>query len=162
MIDDNGRAVIIDFGLSNILDELHDTVMSGMSSVRSGGNPRWQAPEVQEDEACRWTRSGDVYAFASIALEVCSLRTCAKKFTETVQVASGREPWAGMDNRKIMIECSKKRIPVEDRRLYPRLPRTSLVWDLLEHCWQDDPKKRPLMASIVNMLRELHASADGP
>jgi serine/threonine protein kinase len=79
LIDDDGHAVICDFGLSNVLDELVATSSVLACSVR------WQAPELIFDEdmndgdddgeeehpPSKLSPASDVWAFGCAAYEVC-------------------------------------------------------------------------------------------
>lgn len=66
LIDDDGSAVIIDFGLSRFVVE---TIPELISSNRGAGNVRWMAPELVDGELPK-SLMGDVYSFASLALNV--------------------------------------------------------------------------------------------
>jgi serine/threonine protein kinase len=63
MIDDLGQAQVIDFGLAHVEGRSDLDPPEGLFSIR------WCAPELLADGVS--TRASDVYAFASIALEVC-------------------------------------------------------------------------------------------
>ncbi|KAI6012235.1 kinase-like domain-containing protein [Pisolithus marmoratus] len=79
LISDAGTALITDFGLSTVIEELSLTE-SGLRAARltgsSGhrGSTRWMAPELfialVEDEVPRITTESDVYAFGCVCLEV--------------------------------------------------------------------------------------------
>lgn len=73
LVDDQGQAKIADFGLARIVDSQASTV--GRTSLKGRGSIRWQAPELLDPkrfqgELCRTTKESDVYAFASVCLEV--------------------------------------------------------------------------------------------
>ena len=68
MIDEGGRARLIDFGLSHSMDVRVD---GGPDADPSEGfSVRWSAPELFHPGAIS-TLCSDVYAFASTILEVC-------------------------------------------------------------------------------------------
>lgn len=73
LIDDNGSAVISDFGLSRILEE------SGFTPPNVCGTIRWMAREllIPDDETIvsLVTESSDVWAFGMTSIEVLFLRT---------------------------------------------------------------------------------------
>lgn len=71
LVNEAGRAVIIDFGVSkdSILDNQATT-----SSFGGGGHWRYQAPELLLDGDK--TLSTDVFGFGCVALEVSSFKTC--------------------------------------------------------------------------------------
>jgi len=68
-----GRACLADFGLATARDS-KPIIMSSMSSARTTGTLRWQAPELLNPESDegdgRNSMSSDVYAFACVCYEV--------------------------------------------------------------------------------------------
>lgn len=73
LVNAQGQAVITDFGLAKVREEMNE-VLERPSSVL-GGSVRWMAPELflsqVEDEQKIWiTTFSDIYAFASVCLEV--------------------------------------------------------------------------------------------
>jgi serine/threonine protein kinase len=74
LVDETGSAIITDFGLSKVLEEMSDSMSRGTSFF--AGSTRWMAPElifalVEDDGVVPpITTYSDVYAFASICLEV--------------------------------------------------------------------------------------------
>lgn len=81
LIDDAGVPTITDFGLSKVMEDL-DLPLNGSTRGTSffAGSTRWMAPEIimalVEDDGAPppITTASDVYAFASIGLEVSALR----------------------------------------------------------------------------------------
>lgn len=78
LIDGEGNPQIADFGLARVL-EYNSTVIQ--SSYKAHGHFRWQAPELLNPDILRrqgeeglitsgHARETDVYAFASVCLEV--------------------------------------------------------------------------------------------
>lgn len=79
LIDDAGTPIITDFGLSKVLEEMSgDLPLNGGTMATSffAGSTRWMAPELvmalveDDDKPPPLTTASDVYAFASICLEV--------------------------------------------------------------------------------------------
>lgn len=68
LITDDGVAVICDFGLSQIIEDLMRPEGLTVSNP-SVGPLRWQAPELLEDESPS-TQASDVWSFGCTALEV--------------------------------------------------------------------------------------------
>jgi len=70
------RACLADFGLATARDS-KPIIMSSMSSNRTTGTLRWQAPELLNPESDegdgRNNMSSDVYAFACVCYEVKSI-----------------------------------------------------------------------------------------
>lgn len=81
LISDEGNALISDFGLSTVVEELSltDATLraSQLATSLLAGSTRWMAPElilslVEDDGApCPVTRESDVFSFACVCLEVC-------------------------------------------------------------------------------------------
>lgn len=66
MINDEGRAQIIDFGLSKL------ALLTGFTTQQQGQrNPRYCAPELLRQEIIRPTFESDVYGFSMTVLQVC-------------------------------------------------------------------------------------------
>jgi serine/threonine protein kinase len=71
LIDDNGKARLVDFGLSTIKAEFEGT---SYSSSTVGGAIRWRAlellPFTAEDFTPKLTAACDVYSYGGIMLQV--------------------------------------------------------------------------------------------
>jgi serine/threonine protein kinase len=76
-VTDDGRAVLSDFGLSKVIDELAEP--TGLTTSGHGGNVRWIAPELLVDQAeeegfegsyASLTWKSDVWSFGCVAYEV--------------------------------------------------------------------------------------------
>lgn len=67
MLDDKGRAVIIDFGLSRPIEK---SSSSAMTSLRDAGNVRWMAPELLFESEIRRGMEADVWGYACVAAQV--------------------------------------------------------------------------------------------
>lgn len=135
VIDQEGRARLTDYGLAPINSNPKFAVKIS----------RWPAPEIidpsHDDDGMPVTESkpADVFAFAMFAVEV---------FT-------GKAPFHGL--QPVMVAEAIRR---GER---PRVPRnaqeaglTSEIWKLLESCWQQDPKKRPMMGEVVRRWEAFH------
>ena len=75
MIDSEGNACLIDFGLAIFSVK----ASFGVTSLRSG-NPNWLAPELKSDDefgSPRPTTQSDIYSFGCIFLEVSIVRSCS-------------------------------------------------------------------------------------
>ncbi|EDR00010.1 uncharacterized protein LACBIDRAFT_314918 [Laccaria bicolor S238N-H82] len=74
LVDERGYAIITDFGLSKVIEEMSETISKGTSFF--AGSTRWMAPElimalVEDDgQIPPITTFSDVYAFASVCLKV--------------------------------------------------------------------------------------------
>ena len=79
LINSDERAVITDFGLAKVKEELSDATDRPASSF--AGSTRWMAPELLmgqlgEEQKVPVTTYSDTYAFASVCLEVARGPTC--------------------------------------------------------------------------------------
>ncbi|KAL6057933.1 Serine/threonine-protein kinase HT1 [Balamuthia mandrillaris] len=129
LVDGNWVPKIADFGLS----KMGETEMTGMGV----GTGRWRAPEVFRKKPKRsrqqfeghYTNSSDVYSFAIIAWELFHL---------------GDMPWEGeLDEEVARKVLQGDRPPIRKDSCPPE-------WqELIEQCWQHDPKERPAFSSIV-------------
>jgi len=138
LIDDDGSAVITDFGLSRILSE------RGFTTEDIGGSVRWMAPELLIPPKCAdgseelaVTFASDVWAFAMTVIEVytgrvpfCHLRQDAWVITDILM--NGGRPTSA--------SC-------------PEVPQ--YVWNLLERCWAPFPEERPSAAEVLTVLEYL-------
>ncbi|KAG8896412.1 hypothetical protein FRC01_011834, partial [Tulasnella sp. 417] len=141
LIDGAGRAVIIDFGLSAIMDDDPTLVTSlATSSLHDAGNARWMAPELLMEEGCTRSPSTDVYSFGCVAL----------------QVYTGEIPFKDTPTFRIIYALIQGRTkPAAKREDYPALRSPSVDWfyDLLTSCWDGNPTSRPSMVDVESILR---------
>jgi len=130
LVNEEGKAVIIDFALSRYAKNTSEM----MSSVRGEGNARWMAPELLAESLAK-TMSGDVWSFSCIVLAA----------------MSGKLPYSFIPEQRILrYRCIDNTTakPASDRSAYPELPASSPLWELMFACWDDEPQKRPSMDSV--------------
>lgn len=72
MVDEQGHAKLIDFGLSRLIDSVAG---HGLTTSTVSFSIRWCAPELVQSDDAPTTKASDVYAFASTSLEVSSAQT---------------------------------------------------------------------------------------
>ena len=76
LITNDHKACLADFGLASVEDS-QALALSSMSSGRTTGTSRWQAPELLDCQLADAERQGrnslasDVYAFACVCYEAC-------------------------------------------------------------------------------------------
>jgi len=133
MITRDRRAVIIDFGLSNLFQTAAPATYNLSRNHHSGGNARWLAPEVLMGEGPGPSRKIDVYAWACVALYT---------LTEGIPFPNSGDPAV------IYTVCVKGTKVGADRSQYPKLPSYHPLWNLLDSCWEHDAEKRPTMEAI--------------
>lgn len=126
LLDEDGRAKVCDFGVSQML-------YHGSTHVSGGaGTPAWQAPEsFRKGNAVR--ASSDVYSFGVIVWEV----------------MTGNVPWESYDAMQIMtaVVVDKERLP---------LPQSSIacpveVINIIRNCFAE-PTDRPNFPTILSVL----------
>ncbi|KAI3910430.1 hypothetical protein MKX01_034824 [Papaver californicum] len=126
LVDKNWVVKVCDFGLSRIK---HNTFLSSRSTA---GTAEWMAPEVlrnePSDEKC------DVYSFGVILWELCTMQ----------------QPWGGMNPMQVV-----GAVGFQHRRLDVPNDMDPVVADIIQKCWQTDPKLRPSFAEIMRALKPL-------
>ncbi|KIO26898.1 hypothetical protein M407DRAFT_73924, partial [Tulasnella calospora MUT 4182] len=147
LIDDAGHAVIIDFGLSAIMEDDSTLATSlATTSLQDAGNARWMAPELLMEESCIRSPSTDVYSFGCVAL----------------QIYTGGIPFKDTPTFRIIYSLIQGEKPMVKREDYPPLCSPSVDWfyDLLVSCWDGNPTSRPSMIGVESILRT-HSTGEG-
>ncbi|KAJ3995640.1 kinase-like domain-containing protein [Lentinula boryana] len=189
LVNGHEQAVITDFGLSKVMEDLSNLSRSSMSESRRStstsffaGSTRWMAPElllalVQDEEngdgpdedkivkttekrAPRVTTASDVYAFASVCLEIVTgnLPYPHRKndYSVTVDILRGVSPARGTDLQnalKHMLGTSLGPSPNSDGKIISRLVAGEKVFrDILERCWDGQSVMRPTMEEVLMRL----------
>ncbi|KAM5552094.1 putative receptor-like protein kinase [Rosa sericea] len=147
LLDSNFEAHLTDFGLARMLEpsETH------LSTYINAGSFWYRPPEYLFSKASWATLKGDVYSFGVLMLEI----------------ASGKPP-SSMDIhpsfRLRLPQCAKKLVAqsmhmdlVDSRILRQELNEASVIeyFRIALSCLKKDPKKRPEMSEVVQMLNEL-------
>ncbi|EIW77962.1 kinase-like protein [Coniophora puteana RWD-64-598 SS2] len=161
LIDDHGRPLVTDFGLSSVLEDFNETLPARVGTSCFAGSTRWMyvppphimAPEllqalVEEDwhTPPRITPSSDVYAYASLALEV----------------ATGQVPYPHRrTDHAIIVDVVMRGVrparpaPGAAAECFLRLPGDGAAfWDVVERCW-GDAEVRPGMGEVCETLRRI-------
>ncbi|XP_010540027.1 PREDICTED: serine/threonine-protein kinase EDR1-like isoform X3 [Tarenaya hassleriana] len=131
LVDKNWVVKVCDFGLSRMK---HSTYLSSRSTA---GTAEWMAPEIlrnePSDEKC------DVYSFGVILWELFTLQ----------------QPWGKMNPMQVVgaVGFQHRRLEIPDF-VEPGIS------DLIEKCWQTDPKMRPSFAEIMACLKQLQKPAN--
>ncbi|KAF9552877.1 kinase-like protein [Agrocybe pediades] len=149
LVDENGNAIITDFGLSKVLEEMTDSMNMGTSFF--AGSTRWMAPEIiltlVQDNGARppITTSSDVYAFSSVCLEI----------------ASGQLPYPNRTNdHAITIDVIRGILPTRSQTCLLKLNAEGedAFWDMLGQGWNMEPSLRPSMHHMLSFFEVLEAS----
>ncbi|KAL6605894.1 hypothetical protein ACP70R_041547 [Stipagrostis hirtigluma subsp. patula] len=126
LVDKNWVVKVCDFGLSRMK---HSTFLSSRSTA---GTAEWMAPEVlrnePSDEKC------DVFSYGVILWELCTLL----------------QPWEGMNPMQVV-----GAVGFQQRRLDIPGNVDPAVAEIIQKCWQTDPRLRPTFSEIMAGLRPL-------
>lgn len=68
-----------------------------------------------------------------------------------VQVMSGKAPYEGVAPGMILLRVMMGTQP--DPKAHPELPVSDPLWDLMRKCWSSDPRSRPSMKEVVDVVR---------
>ncbi|KAJ7126292.1 kinase-like domain-containing protein, partial [Mycena epipterygia] len=127
LITPSGRTCIADFGLSTITDAVSLRFTHSTTNVQ-GGTARYQAPEVLSGERPNHYGS-DIYAFACVCYEI----------------LTGKAPFFEILNDIIV----SIRVIAGDRPSQPEVTVCdTILWILLQDCWQQNPDIRPSTQQI--------------
>ncbi|KAH9476950.1 Dual specificity protein kinase shkA [Psilocybe cubensis] len=133
LIGDDEKAMICDFGLS----QLKDQVVSTQSNSRIiQGTPNYMAPEYLEGDPIDYPV--DVYSFGMTAW----------------QIHTGLIPFNDVPRRSFYRWVIDKK----NRPNYPDSMNKTL-WTLLQECWQHDPVRRPTFTGVEATLKSLTKSS---
>lgn len=146
-MDDECHARLADFGLTVFSDSTAVTRTSNRS-----GSVRWMAPELLHPQSVganqfRRTYQSDVYAFACVCLEVRTFKYTFLFSYASVQLYTGRFPFADFDHDvPVMLQVLKGVRPSKPARI------SDNVWQLISTCWSQDPATRPAMTDVIHWM----------
>jgi serine/threonine protein kinase len=154
LIDDNGRALLTDFGLSKT-----ESTISGSATTKSlfnGGTLAWTAPEVLDavqgqSSTELFTAKSDVYSYGILTFEVLS---------GDYPVASHRGaelsnmPWYGMGPIGIITSVAKGYRPTVATAAVSEtnVVKAELHASTMQQCLHSDPTVRPTFAELNTHL----------
>lgn len=129
LVDENGRAVLADFGISR----LNSTFFNTLTSSLEYGCTRWKAPELlyplKDSELPTPTWASDIWAFGMLALEL---------YTEEHPFATTATDSA------VIINIFHGSLPVKPTGGDVKgVGFSDGMWDIMQACWTRDPMERP-------------------
>ncbi|KAG0700974.1 kinase-like domain-containing protein [Suillus ampliporus] len=137
LIDEDGNAVLADFGLSLLLAE-HET---SFFASHSPGAVRWAAPEIlsldsenPNESVSKPNKASDIYSFGCIMM----------------QVLSGRRPYFEMTSETLVIVAKSRGTPPK-RPTQPAI--NDVYWCYVERCWSSCVKTRPLVNDVLDYIK---------
>ncbi|KAG8928846.1 hypothetical protein FRC01_005277 [Tulasnella sp. 417] len=132
LIDKEGDAGLCDFGMSTFLMDYQTMSSTSNAAV---GTLRWCAPELLASDVPLRTLATDIWAFASLSLEI----------------LTGRLPFYNCTNDvKVIQNIALGKTPA--REDYPELPMDNRFWEVLEACWKQNPEERPTMEQLRPLI----------
>ncbi|PPR04154.1 hypothetical protein CVT24_010714 [Panaeolus cyanescens] len=140
LITDEGRAVLCDFGLSNVIEGLGRPEGMTLSSP-DFGPLRWQGPEFMDEDYEQATLASDVWSYGCTAFEL----------------LTGRLPYGHRTRDAQVIADMQLRRKPPGPAAVSLLAFDSRVRDLLDMCWSFEPEMRPKMTEVVQRLEEICA-----
>jgi serine/threonine protein kinase len=151
LVDDNLRAVLIDFNNSVVVQPHHRDRQ--LASTVLGTATYW-APELTRPGAVQTVES-EIWAIGCVIIEVCRFGYSAFQIRVLIKVTSHQvytaiAPWKRYGNEgisKITAALMEGETPVlETEATHPE------VWDLLKECWAKEPANRPSLQGMMGRL----------
>ncbi|KAF5379665.1 hypothetical protein D9615_005759 [Tricholomella constricta] len=133
LIGDAGEALIADFGLSQVQDQVSSSVhVTRTSADKVGGTFRWMAPEVLLGKGIN--KPADLYSFALTVWEF---------------YTNGEVPFGSVTDLKVF----SARVRDGER---PERPASidDEVWGVVQKCWRSEPCERPDFVEVEKTLAE--------
>lgn len=157
-VNDQGTARIAGFACATLLLG-SDITSEDVNEPAEFNVSRWCSPEILHPEGfgltkAKSTKASDVYAFAMLAYEVCSLFWILNRGTRysiRAQIFSGRLPFQNKKETAVVVTV----ITSDERPPRPAHPQLSdELWEMIEKCWRRDPSQRPTIQEIVDFLEK--------
>ncbi|KAI5117036.1 hypothetical protein M0805_004743 [Coniferiporia weirii] len=178
LIDAAGHAVITDFGLAKVKEEVSDAAGAQLPTSFFAGSTRWMAPElllaqVEDDRRPPISTFSDVYAFASVCLEVLTGQLpYANRRNDhgvTLDIMNGVKPTSGLQGRGVSVSVGfgvgvgvGAGAGVDGAAADPDPdPRTEELWGLMDCCWDQIPRARPGMGTMCECLARVRMCGPG-
>ncbi|KZP31913.1 kinase-like protein [Athelia psychrophila] len=137
LIDDSGKAVLCDFGLSRVKTNINSqSMIAGDEEIY--GSTNWMAPERLLGRSLR--KPSDIYSFGMTIYEI---------FTNEV-------PLAGILRVAFTQLVAEKGIRPEKPSADDGAPHlTDEIWAIAERCWAPEPCNRPFAKDVCNSLEKM-------
>ena len=140
VVDQNGRARLTEYGLAPISS---DPGFTAFATYECLGNSRWSAPELMKPShkgkvtTVRESKAADIFSFGMLAVEV---------FT-------GKIPFVEQANQEVVFQILGGVRPKTPENAQ-EVGLTAKMWELIESCWLENPKKRPTIGEVVVRWRK--------
>ncbi|KAG2036692.1 kinase-like domain-containing protein [Suillus americanus] len=133
LIDENGNALLADFGLSRLLGD-HET---SFFASNSPGAIRWAAPEITpldpekpDEEISEPNKASDIYSFGCIMM----------------QVLSGQSPYFDISEHSVPVAKFKGIPPTRPPAI------ADVYWCYIEQCLSPRVETRPLVEEVLEYI----------
>ncbi|KAL6068594.1 Integrin [Balamuthia mandrillaris] len=127
LVCQNYKAVVGDFGMSRVLEKMYQTTKSNVGAIK------WIAPEAFKNY--EYSKETDSFSFGVFLWELCTRQ----------------KPWDDKDANYVA-----HKVLYDDERLPIRENEDEVMKELLGRCWQTDPKQRPSMEEICDILENYY------
>jgi fyn-related kinase len=135
LVGDNFSCKVADFGLARVIQDSQE-----IYQAKEGAKfpIKWTAPEAALYN--KFTIKSDVWSFGILLTEL---------------VTYGRIPYPGMNNAEVLAQVDRGfRMPKP-----PNCPE--LLYEVMLHCWDADPLKRPTFDSLQWELEDFFVNESG-
>ncbi|KIM73991.1 hypothetical protein PILCRDRAFT_715514, partial [Piloderma croceum F 1598] len=143
LIDDSGKGVLCDFGLSRLKADATSRDVSA-DGMRTMGSRNWMAPEQLVSGSLK--QPCDVYAFGMTMYEI---------FANEV-------PLGNIDHANFIELVVRQNVRPERPDGEEAAQLTDAIWELAEKCWVKDPKHRPIASAVCTTLSHLSSTPSIP
>ena len=138
LINREGQARLIDFGLLNIIPENTNST----ASISTGGTIRWMSPELLQAGQFgsgydRPTEASDRYALGMVIYEV----------------LNGRAPFMPLKEYIVATKIIRGERPPRPEGVRGAW-FTDNIWRMLVLCWETDPRDRPSIEAVCECLEK--------
>ncbi|KAF8839499.1 kinase-like protein [Paxillus ammoniavirescens] len=136
LVDENGRACLTDFGLSEITQDFPGTsyLKSGVCAALRYADPDLVRQVHADGKVVYPTKRSDAYSFGGL----------------TLYVLSGKQPYEGIKEFvlcTIILNGDRPLLPVNDERISPQHE------SLIKRCWSPEESTRPSVKEIMASLQ---------
>ena len=130
-----GEALICDFGMARIIADIQQNGILLSETLSHSSSSRWMAPELIHEDVAVLTFACDVWSFGMTMLELFTMH----------------DPWAERKRDAHVNEATKKGLKPVRPQPCPQL--TDHIWAIMLECWEKDPTKRPVMATVTSRIQ---------
>jgi serine/threonine protein kinase len=146
------------------MEDMSDSINIGSSFF--AGSTRWMAPElilalVEDDGGVPpITTYSDVYAFASVCLEVGATHNISLDIDTNhrcdTQIATGHIPYPHRSNdHAVTVDIMRGIKPLRGAICHIPLKDEEAFWTMLDRCWDQAFCLRPPMSEVLRLLTDM-------